>query len=325
MIAAQPQSRPPVRPGRDDDKAQLPPPGSLRAWVLACRPPTLLVGVVPVLVGVALALRSGSLHIPAAVAALLGALWIQIGTNLANDVFDFEKGADTAARLGPVRATQAGLLSAASMRRGMWLSFALAMLCGVYLTAVAGPAIVVIGLLSIASGIAYTGGPYPLGYNGLGDVFVFVFFGPVAVCGTVLVASGAATALSPLTVLASLPVGGLATAVLVVNNVRDHATDVVAGKRTLVVRLGRGFGIGEYFGLFALAYVVPPLLLGLGWLPWRALLPLLSAPWALPLLRSLAAVGSAAIDASRLNRTLAKTARLLLLYGLLWALALGLA
>lgn len=322
MSVPSPQPLPPPSAAQGPSSPPgLPRPGSLRAWVLACRPQTLVVGAVPVLLGAALAHHAGGVHVFAVLAALFGAVWIQIGTNLANDVFDFEKGADTESRLGPLRVTQAGLIRPAAMRRGMWLSFALALLCGVYLTAVAGPVIVAIGLLSIASGIAYTGGPYPLGYNGLGDVFVFVFFGPVAVCGTVLVASGQAEALAPLTLLASLPVAALATAVLVVNNVRDHATDVVAGKRTLVVRLGRRFGVAEYFGLVALAYAVPPLLVVFRLLPATALLPLVSAPLALPLLRTVAV----AHDGARLNRTLAGTARLLLVYGLLFALGIWLA
>jgi len=300
------------------DRAGRPAPGSLRAWLLATRPQTLTVGAVPVLVGAALACHHAGFRPLSGVAALLGAIWIQIGTNLANDVFDFEKGADTAERLGPLRVTQAGLLSPAAMRRGMWLSFALATLCGVYLTWVAGLPIVVIGLLAIASGIAYTGGPYPLGYNGLGDLFVFVFFGLVAVCGTCLVAADAELALSPRTLLAAIPVGALATAVLVVNNVRDHRTDVKAGKRTLVVRLGRRFGVAEYFALIGLSYVVPVLFVVLRWSGPLGLLPLVTLPLAWPLLRTL----SVSTDGGTLNRTLAKTAQLVLAFGLLWALAL---
>lgn len=290
-------------------------PGSLRAWILGARPQTLTAALVPVVVGTAVAQRTGPLRVGALVAALLGAVWIQIGTNLANDVFDYEKGADTHERLGPLRVTQAGLLSPTAVRRGMILSFALAMLCGLYLAWVCGPLIVLIGLLSIASGIAYTGGPYPLGYNGLGDLFVFVFFGLVAVCGTAFVGCGRV----PLLALgASLPIGALATAILVVNNVRDYATDVRAGKRTLVVRLGRRFGVGEYLALLAVAYVVP---LGL-WVAGLAgplcLLPLVTLPLALPLYRTLATQTEGAI----LNRTLANTAKLLLLYGVLFAVGL---
>ncbi|HYQ47014.1 MAG TPA: 1,4-dihydroxy-2-naphthoate octaprenyltransferase, partial [Polyangiaceae bacterium] len=148
-------------------------PGSLAAWLLASRPKTLSAAAVPVLVGTACASARGQVKWGPALAALAGSLLLQIGANFANDVFDFEKGADTAERLGPTRAVQAGLLSARSMRRGMWLVFGLALLVGIYLTSVAGPVILLIGCASIASAIAYTGGPYPLGYHGLGDVFVF--------------------------------------------------------------------------------------------------------------------------------------------------------
>lgn len=292
-------------------------PGSLKAWLLAARPATLTVAMVPVLVGSAVAHTMGSLRLAPAFAALLGAIWIQIGTNLANDVFDFEKGADTHERLGPLRVTQAGLLKPQQVRRGMVVSFALATLAGLYLAWLAGPVIVAIGLVSIASGIAYTGGPYPLGYNGLGDLFVFVFFGLVAVCGTVFVEAGR---VAPLAIWASLPVGAIATAVLVVNNVRDFPTDSKVGKRTLVVRLGRGFGVAEYVVLLGVAYLVPVLLRLLGLCSSWVLLPLLTAPLALPLGRAVIAERDGAI----LNRTLAGTARLLLLHGLLFALGIGL-
>lgn len=303
---------------RAANRRDLPAPGSLRAWIAATRPQTLTVGAVPVLVGSALACHHPQFRPLSALVALLGALWIQIGTNLANDVFDFEKGADTAERVGPLRVTQAGLISPTAMRRGIWLSFALALLCGVYLTWVAGWPIVLIGLLAIASGIAYTGGPYPLGYNGLGDVFVFVFFGLVAVCGTCLVAADAKLALSPAALAAAIPIGSLATAVLVVNNVRDHHTDVKAGKRTLVVRLGRRFGLAEYFALIGVSYVVPILFVLFGWTRGIGLLPLATLPLAWPLLQTMVV----RTDASTLNRTLAKTAQLVLAFGLLWALAL---
>lgn len=292
-------------------------PGSLRAWLLATRPATLTVAMVPVVIGSAVAHTLGSLRIGPALAALLGAIWIQIGTNLANDVFDYEKGADTHERLGPLRVTQAGLLAPAQVRRGMVVSFALAALAGLYLAWIAGPVIVAIGLVSIASGIAYTGGPYPLGYNGLGDLFVFVFFGLVAVCGTVFVQTGAIPSLA---IWASLPVGAIATAVLVVNNVRDFPTDSKVGKRTLVVRLGRGFGVVEYVALLGVAYAVPILLLLLGLGGQWVLLPLLTAPLALPLCRNVIRERDGAI----LNRTLAGTARLLLLHGLLFAIGIGL-
>lgn len=256
---------------------------SVKAWFLATRPATLTVGLILVLVGCAIARSMHALRICPALAALFGAIFIQIGTNLANDVFDYEKGADTAERLGPLRVTQAGLIAPHNVRLGMYISFALATVLGLYLTWSAGPVILIIGLLSIASGIAYTGGPYPLGYNGLGDLFVFLFFGFVAVCGTVFVQAGSVPALA---VWASIPVGAIATAVLVVNNLRDGPTDVVAGKRTLVVRFGRSFGVSEYVGLVMLAYVVPVLLMMTGQCGRAVLLPLMTLPLALPLVRS---------------------------------------
>ena len=174
-------------------------------------------------------------RVPPHEAALLGAIWIQIGTNFANDVFDYEKGADTAERLGPTRATQAGLLTPSQTRAGMIVSFLLATIAGIYLVMVGGWPVVAIGVLSIASGIAYTGGPFPLGYNGLGDVFVMIFFGFVAVCGTVYVQT---RTWEWAALWAAVGIGGLACAILVANNLRDIPTDRIAGKLTLAVRLG---------------------------------------------------------------------------------------
>lgn len=290
--------------------------GSPRAWVMAARPATLLVALVPVVVGTAIAARLGQLRPLPALAALFGAICIQIGTNLANDVFDYEKGADTDERLGPVRVTQAGLLRPGQVRAGMVASFLLALLAGVYLTAIAGWPVVVIGLVSVASGVAYTGGPYPLGYNGLGDLFVFVFFGLVAVGGTTFVQAGSVPVVA---LLAGLPVGALATAVLIVNNVRDHETDAKAGKRTLVVRFGRAFGVAEYAAAVAIAYGVPAVLAALGLAsPW-VLLCWLTLPLALRLCRTVARERAGAA----LNACLANTARLLLLHGLLLAAGLS--
>jgi 1,4-dihydroxy-2-naphthoate octaprenyltransferase len=241
---------------------------------------------------------------------------LQIGSNLANDVFDYEKGADTAARLGPLRAAQAGLLTPRALRIGMVVTFLLALAIGIYLTAVAGPVIVVIGLASIASAVLYTGGPYPLGYHGLGDVFVMAFFGFVAVTGTAFVQAGYVPAIAW---AASVPVGAIATAILVVNNVRDRETDIKAGKRTLPVRFGRSAGIAEYVVLIASAYVVPCALTVTGALsPW-ALLPILSAPIAFGLARHVAK------DSGReLNATLVGTARLLLIHSVLFAAGIAL-
>lgn len=300
-------------------------PGSFRAWVLACRPATLTAALAPVIVGTAVAYAAGGARLGPALAALTGAVLIQIATNFANDVFDHEKGADTHERLGPTRATQAGLLTARQVRAGMLVTIALTLPIGLYLAAVGGAPILAIGVASILSGVAYTGGPYPLGYHGLGDVFVFVFFGLVAVCGTTYVQLGA---LPPLAWLAAIPVGAIATAVLVVNNVRDRETDVRAGKRTLAVRLGRRAGVIEYALLFVAAYAVPAALAFApvraavlagrppGDLPW-VLLPLLTLPVAARLLRVLATT-----DGRPLNACLASTAKLLLAFSVLFAAGL---
>jgi 1,4-dihydroxy-2-naphthoate polyprenyltransferase len=290
--------------------------GSLRAWVLACRPATLSAAAVPVLVGSAVAHVQGGVRWGPALAALVGALLLQIGANLANDVFDYEKGADTAERLGPLRTVQAGLLSARAVRRAMVLVFALALLVGVYLTSVAGVSIVVIGLCSIAAAVAYTGGPYPLGYHGLGDVFVMLFFGFVAVCGTAFVQLGTVPALA---LWASIPVGALATAILVVNNVRDRQTDALAGKRTLAVRLGKTGGIAEYALLISAAHLVPVALLVTHQAGAWVLLPAITVLPAALLVRQ---VGRN--EGRALNPTLVNTAKLLMVFGVLFAAGLAL-
>mgnify|MGYP001824115980 CR=1 FL=1 len=291
-------------------------PGSPKAWVLAARPATLTAAFAPVAVGTACAWRAGGFRVYPALAALLGAFLIQIATNFANDMYDFEKGADDEDRLGPVRAAQAGLLTVTQLRWGIVCTFGLAMLTGVYLTWVAGPVVIAIGLSSIAAGLAYTGGPFPLAYNGLGDVFVMLFFGFVAVCGTAFVQmlSVPGTAW-----LASVPIGALATAILAVNNVRDFEGDTRAEKRTIVVRFGRAAGVREYGMLVAASYATPLIMLGLGWVePW-VLLPLATLPWALKLTRSVARDRG-----PTLNTTLAGTAKLLSVYGVLFAIGLAL-
>lgn len=290
-------------------------PGSLHAWLIATRPATLLVGIVPVMVGASIAYRLGSFRIIPALAALAGALLIQIGTNFANDVFDYEKGADNEARLGPTRVTQSGLLSADQVRTGMWVSFALALLIGIYLVAISGWVLVAIGMASIASGIAYTGGPWPLGYNGLGDIFVFVFFGWVAVCGTVFVI---ADHVPWYAFLAAVPIGAFATAVLAVNNVRDVSTDHTAGKRTLAVRFGRRFGVIEYAILMIISYATPIALMIFSTHSYWILLPLITAPFACILTLKI----STHQDGPTLNRCLAQTAKLLLSFGLLFCIGL---
>ncbi len=288
--------------------------GSLRAWILAARPATLTAAIVPVLVGSAVAQAVGGFRLGPALAALVGAMLIQIATNFANDVFDHEKGADTEERLGPTRATASGLLTAKQMRAALVTTLALTLIPGVYLVWVGGWPIVIIGITSMLSGVAYTGGPYPLGYHGLGDVFVFVFFGLVAVCGTVFVQ---ANTIPLLAWLAACAVGAIATAILVVNNVRDRETDVKAGKRTLAVRLGKRGGLIEYVGLFVLAYAVPVLALVLAHVGLWVLLPLVSMPLAIRLVIALATK-----EGRPLNAVLGQTAMLLLVYGVLLSLGL---
>lgn len=290
-------------------------PSSVQAWVLAARPATLTAAFVPVAVGTACAFSVGGFRPLPALAALLGAFLIQIGTNFANDVFDFEKGTDDENRLGPLRAAQAGLLSPGQLRWGMIVVFGAAVAVGAYLVWVAGPWVIAIGLASIAAGVAYTAGPYALAYLGLGDLFVMIFFGFVAVCGTAFVQVGSVPTLAW---WASVPIGALSTAILVVNNVRDAEGDAKAGKRTVVARWGRRAGVWEYAALLFAAYAIPPFLaLSDQAGPWVNL-PLLTLPIAWRLLRSVARD-----EKAELNPTLVGTARLLLLYGLLFAVGLA--
>jgi 1,4-dihydroxy-2-naphthoate octaprenyltransferase len=290
-------------------------PNVFSVWLLACRPKTLVISVAPVIVGSAVASAGGGFRWGPALAALLGAVMIQVGTNLANDVFDFEKGADRPDRIGPLRVTQAGLLTPRQVRAGMVAAFGIAVLAGIYLTAVAGWPVIAIGLAGIAAGIVYTAGPYALAYRGLGDVFVMVFFGFVAVVGTVYVQSRDVSAVAW---TAAVPIGALATAVLVVNNIRDLETDRRAGRRTLPVVFGRRAGVAEFVGLLAVAYAAPvgTSLAGLA-SPWS-----LSAWISLPLAVGLARRVATATDGPTLNRDLAGTARLLLLYAVLFSAGL---
>lgn len=244
-------------------------PSRLGAWLLAIRPATLSAGVAPVLVGTAMATSRGTFDLPAGVAVLAGALLIQIGTNLANDYFDFRKGGDTPDRLGPVRVTQAGLLPPESVLRGALLSLGVASIIGLYLVSVGGLPILVVGILSLVCAIAYTGGPFPIAYNGLGEVFTLLFFGFIAVGGTYWIH---AESLSWDLLLAGGGVGALITAILVVNNLRDIETDARAGKRTLAVRLGVRATQAEYL-LLCIAAACAPIAgwIFFGWSPWTLL------------------------------------------------------
>ena len=284
------------------------------AWILATRPRTLSAAVAPVVAGTGFAAADGVFAQLPALAALVGALLIQIATNLANDYYDFVKGGDTAERLGPVRVTQAGILPPEAVFRGMVVALALALLAGVYLVAVAGWPVAVIGLVSMLMGVCYTGGPYPLSYHGLGDVFVFVFFGPVATATTYYVQ---AQMWSPGTVLAGAGLGAFSTALLVVNNLRDRETDGAAGKRTLAVRFGDRFTVGQYFGCLAAAAAVPVIgVAAMGWSPLTflslaGLLP--CVPAARRVLGVLAVTDS--VDRRTLNPALGMTARGVAFYG----------
>lgn len=276
-------------------------PTPLQAWILAARPQTLTISVAPVLLGAALASEVGALSISVLVAALLGAICIQIGTNLYNDYADFNKGADGPDRLGPPRACANGWLPPRQVLVAVVITFAIAMACGIYLAAVAGWPVVVIGLASLACGIAYTGGPWPLAYLGIADLFVFVFFGLVAVGGTYFVLAGS---LSVAAVLGGAILGCLATAVLAVNNLRDRNGDRNAGKRTLAVRYGEAFARGQYAFLLSCAALLVVLVAlfvphaGIGWLA-----PLALAPWLVQLVRD-----AFSLDGKELNTLLKKTA-----------------
>ena len=287
------------------------------AWLLAARVKTLPAAAVPVAVGTACAHVFGGVAWGAALCALFGALAIQIGTNFANDVFDAEKGADGPDRQGPARAVSSGWITARHMKLAMIAAFGAAAGVGVYLISVGGWPVVAIGVASIISGIAYTGGPYPLGYNGLGDIFVFIFFGPVAVLGTVWVQR---FTLPSVAMWLSLPVGFLAAAILVVNNLRDRDTDVGVGKRTLAVRFGRRAALAQYAGLL-LASAAVPLGLAVHYHAYWLLLPLVATPLGVMRFRALVAARVGA----QFNGLLAATAQLLLLYGALLVVGLLLA
>lgn len=281
-------------------------------WWLAIRPKTLSISVAPVLVGTALAWgeQQGVSWLPM-LAALLAAMLIQAGTNLHNDAADFERGADDSNRLGPPRVTAQGWMSAAAVRRGAALCFVLAFLLGIYLVWVGGWPILVLGLASIGAGLAYTGGPWPIAYSALGELFVFLFFGLAAVLGSYYLQT---FSLSVPALIAAMAIGLFAAAVLLVNNYRDLDNDRRAGKRTLAVRIGRSAARIEY-GLLLLSpfALLLPLQLASGGLAW---LPLLLLPWAISLLKRFVrqAPGPA------FNDLLAETARLQLAYALLLGL-----
>lgn len=288
-----------------------------RAWLLASRPATLPAAAVPVLVGLGAALGEGATFKPIIFAVtLVCALFIQIGTNFSNDYSDFHRGADHEGRLGPTRVTQSGLISPEEVRRGIVVAFGIALLLGLYLAWVGGWPIIAIGILSILSGLAYTGGPFPFGYYGLGDVFVFVFFGLVAVTGTAFLQSGR---WSGFALLLSIPIGLLVTNILVVNNLRDLPTDKLAGKKTLAVRVGDRGTRMQYAMFVALAYITP---LSRALAPpmhvWL-LLPWVTLPFAIYLTSKVLS-----LSGRDLNPILKRTGQLLLVYGVLLAIGAAL-
>jgi 1,4-dihydroxy-2-naphthoate octaprenyltransferase len=230
---------------------------SLKIWIDAARPKTLSAGIAPVLIGSVMAYAEGSFQIFVFMATLFAAVMIQIGTNYANDYYDYAKGADTEKRLGPVRATQAGLVSPMAMKRAFVVAFGLAVAAGFYLVFKGGFVILLIGLISIVCGILYTAGPLALGYLGLADLFVLIFFGPIAVAGTYYLQI---REIHSYVIIAGLSPGLLSTALLVVNNVRDYTTDKEGGKKTLVVRFGVFFGIVEYYVCIIIASLIPLML-----------------------------------------------------------------
>lgn len=268
-------------------------------WWEAARPKTLPAAVIPVLVGTALAYAEAAAHWGAAAVCLLFGLLVQIGTNFANDYFDYVKGADTEARVGPRRAVAAGLIAPGAMQRATVGVLAIAFLVGLVLVSVRGWILLPIGVVSIVCAIAYTGGPYPLGYNGLGDVFVFVFFGLVAVGATFYVQAGYVV---PAAWTGGAAVGLLATNILVANNYRDAETDARAGKRTLVVRFGRRFAVWQYTLSHVFALCAPAALMLEG-RRWPVLLPVLLAPWAMRLSIRLARSRDAAEQIAILGAT----------------------
>jgi 1,4-dihydroxy-2-naphthoate octaprenyltransferase len=277
---------------------------------MAARPRTLPAAIAPVLVGTALAGYGGVFHAARFVAALLGAVFIQVGTNLSNDYSDARRGADAEDRLGPVRVTAGGLLPPKRVLVATYVSFGIAVLAGAYLIAVAGWELLLVGAASILAGVLYTGGPRPYGYEGLGELFVFLFFGIVAVAGSYFVQvrhlSWEAFALA-------VPVGLLASAILVVNNVRDIDSDRRTGKRTLAVRLGRERTRRLYAAAVYGAYGLTPLTWVFGPTTAWVLLPWLTIPAAAPVVRAV----RNRVDGQSLNQALAQTGMLQLAFCML--------
>jgi 1,4-dihydroxy-2-naphthoate polyprenyltransferase len=283
-------------------------------WLLAARPRTLPAAGAPVLVGIAFALRDGVFQWPAALACLLVSLLMQIGANFANDLFDHERGSDTPDRLGPTRVTSSGLITPLQMRIGTFLVFGLAAVIGIYLIWLRGWLVLALGLAIIFSALAYTGGPFPYGYYALGDVFVFLSFGLAAVCGTYYVQAGGLTSS---VIWSAVPIGLLIINILVVNNTRDMITDAAANKHTLAVHFGRNVMVTEYLICLMGAYLVPLGLWLSGLSSMGVILSWLSLPLAVTLYREFSES-----NGRQLNKTLAGTAQLALIFGVLFALGI---
>ena len=283
----------------------------LKLWIGAARPKTLWAAVSPVIIGVAMAFEAGEVHWIAAAITLFTAVLIQIGTNFANDYYDFVKGADTKERHGPQRLTQAKLVEPQTMKKAFIAVFMLAFICGLYLVYVGGWPILLIGLFSILFGVLYTGGPYPLGYNGLGDIFVFIFFGPIAVGGAYYIHTHR---FDPLVLIAGIAPGLIASAILVVNNLRDIETDAKADKKTLAVRFGEGFTRAEYVLLLLFAALTPFIIYNIS---GKGLYALAASLFLIPSIPAIKKIFSEKGPA--LNVVLAETGKLLLIYSLIFS------
>lgn len=287
----------------------------IKVWVLASRPKTLLAAFVPVIVGASLAFAEGSVNYFLSAVALLCAVLLQLGSNLVNDLFDFLKGTDNEKRLGPKRAAASGLLTTSELRSGIYVVFLTAFFVGMILVWHGGMTIFLIGILSILAGVAYTAGPFPLAYSGLGDIFAFLFFGVVATVGTYFVNTGE---FSGLAFLASVPVGALVTNILVVNNYRDYDNDKENGKFTLIVRLGKNFGKYEYIFMLGCSFLVPLIIfIGYEGISYLIFLPYLLLPFAYKLVLMLFTLSGV-----HLNKLLELTARFSAFYGILFSLGL---
>ena len=286
----------------------------MNKWILAARPKILPAAASPVILGTALSYHDGIFHSFILLMTLLAAVLIQIGANFANDVYDFQKGTDREDRLGPQRATQSGLISPEKMKLAMWKIFAIAIFVGCYLAWIGGWPIVIIGLASIAAGIAYTGGPYPLGYHGWGDLFVFIFFGLIAVPGSYYLQSGFITHIS---LWLGVALGMLSTAILVVNNIRDMETDIVTGKKTMAVRLGKSFSQIEFSILVLIPFIIPLCM----WWKTRDNMSLLITLFALPIAGHLI-IQLISKNGRELNEVLVGTARFLFIFTILFSLGL---